>query len=229
MESPQATLLLTTHDIVYGIDEVGRGAWAGPVTVGVCATKNPNTGGIDRLNDSKKLTRGIREKLYQDILNWTDGVAITYISAAWIDTYGLSKALSLGARAGLEVLETIHGPGPVLLDGPYDYINAGSTTQRQVHTGAKMDTREASVAAAAVIAKVQRDQLMAQLDPHDKYGWARNAGYGAGKHVQGVAEHGLCEHHRHSYKHWTETQKGPGDREISIHTTLLLPNTYARS
>jgi ribonuclease HII len=181
---------------IAGVDEVGRGAWAGPVVV--CAAvvhvgfpKPP--GG---LTDSKRLTAKRRTELAAELPGWVAGFAFGSASHEQIDALGMTAALRLAARAALGQLP--ERPGAVLLDGKHDYIGS----PWQVRTAVKADLRSVSVAAASVLAKVYRDTLMAELgESCPDFAFADNAGYPAPAHVQALTAHGPTPYHRLSWSY----------------------------
>lgn len=180
------------------VDEVGRGALAGPVTVGVVTV----TAGLAEppagLRDSKLLSPVARERLVEPITTWVTGWAIGHAAPGEVDRFGIIGALRLAALRALAAL-----PSPVdavLLDGNFDYLSAPSQFDTPVTTRVKGDRDCASVAAASVLAKVTRDALMAGLhEQFPQYGWAANKGYGTGVHGEAIRVHGPCEHHRRSW------------------------------
>lgn len=203
--------------VVAGIDEVGRGALAGPVTVGVCAVARCETW-PDGLADSKELTINRRRDMADALVTFGGagfGVAraVGHSSPAEIDEHGIVSALRL---AGMRALARIAAGGvqvdAILLDGKHDWLTAPAPTLFEEPTGAsallpevtmviKGDNLCASIAAGSVIAKVERDGLMAAAHAdHPHYGWASNMGYGAGAHLEAIRTHGPTVMHRRSWK-----------------------------
>lgn len=188
--------------LVIGVDEVGRGAIAGPVAVGVHAVRTGATGFPAGLRDSKLLSEKKRELLAPLVADWGEG-AVGYATAAEIDANGITWALG---EAGRRALLELHGRGVevaasvVLVDGSHDWLSPSLRQPLQVRTRVGADRACASVSAASVRAKVARDALMREAHaayPH--YGWASNKGYGARAHYEGIAVHGLTELHRRSW------------------------------
>ena len=181
---------------VAGVDEVGRGAWAGPVVV--CAAVVP-AGFPDPpagLTDSKKLTAKRRAALAAELPGWLAGYAFGSASHAEIDRLGMTLALRQAARSALDQLPS--RPHTVLLDGKHDYIGAPWLVRTQVQA----DLRSVCVAAASVLAKVHRDNLMAELGEEcPGFGFAGNAGYPAPEHQQALAAHGPTPYHRLSWSY----------------------------
>ncbi|GAB2615224.1 ribonuclease HII [Streptomyces capparidis] len=178
--------------IVAGIDEVGRGAWAGPVTVGAAVTglRRPPEG----LTDSKLLTPRRRAEMAAELGGWVRGFALGHAWPEEIDELGMTAALRLAALRALEALPV--RPDAVILDGKHDYLGG----PWRVRTVIKGDRSCVSVAAASVLAKVRRDALMASYAAeHGPFGFEDNAGYPSPVHREALAEHGPTEHHRLSW------------------------------
>ncbi|WP_167146245.1 ribonuclease HII [Actinomyces sp. ZJ308] len=214
--------LLESHDYVGGLDEVGRGALAGPVSVGLAIVGRRTDDVLpDGLADSKQLTARARTGLVEPVRSWLVDYAVAHASPAEIDERGIVGALRLaGLRALQRVTERGHAPGIVILDGVADWLTApqadlltalenGQSAQAApgpaaeprippVRMEVKADARCAVVAAASVLAKVERDALMIDLtDPG--YGWASNKGYASPAHIAGLAELGAGDQHRRSW------------------------------
>jgi len=165
--------------LIAGVDEVGRGAWAGPVVVCAAVVRAGFPEPPGGLTDSKRLTAKRRAELAAELPEWVDSYAIGSASHEQIDTLGMTAALRLAARAALGALSK--RPDVVLLDGKHDYIGS----PWRVRTAVKADLRSVSVAAASIIAKVHRDKLMADLgETCPDFAFADNAGYPAPVHQQ---------------------------------------------
>ncbi|WP_037572056.1 ribonuclease HII [Phaeacidiphilus oryzae] len=178
--------------VVAGVDEVGRGAWAGPVTVGAAIT------GLRRapegLTDSKLLTPKRRTEMAGQLRTWVTGFALGQASSRECDELGMTAALRLAAVRALEALPI--RPDAVILDGKHDYLGG----PWRVRTVIKGDQSCVSVAAASVLAKVHRDELMAGLAPeYPAYGFESNAGYPSPVHRAALSEFGPTDHHRLSW------------------------------
>jgi ribonuclease HII len=187
--SMRATLGVRT---VAGVDEVGRGAWAGPVTVCAAVTglRRPPEG----LTDSKLLTPKRRTELAAILTRWVTSYALGHASNEEIDELGMTAALRLAAIRALEALP--ERPDAVILDGKHNYLGGPWT----VRTVIKGDQSCVAVAAASVIAKVQRDGAMAELDPqYTPFAFADNAGYPSPVHRRALEEFGPTGHHRLSW------------------------------
>ncbi|MGB0851901.1 MAG: ribonuclease HII [Pikeienuella sp.] len=176
---------------VCGIDEVGRGPWAGPV-VAAAAVLDP-TRIPPGLNDSKKLTLRRREALFEALQDHDIGIGIASVEE--IDRLNILQATYLAMRRAVAALPTV--PGFALVDGnrlPPDLPCPGQTI-------IKGDGRSVSIAAASIVAKVTRDRMMASLAAEwPGYGWERNAGYGVAAHAEALRNLGVTPHHRRSFK-----------------------------
>jgi ribonuclease HII len=178
--------------IVVGIDEVGRGAWAGPVTVCAAVTglRRPPEG----LTDSKLLTVKRRNQLAAVLAGWVTAHALGHASPREIDELGMTAALRLAALRALEELPVT--PDAVILDGKHDYLGG----PWRVRTVIKGDRSCVAVAAASVIAKVHRDAMMAELGAeHTPFRFQDNAGYPSPVHRAALEELGPTPHHRLSW------------------------------
>ncbi|MEZ5827228.1 MAG: ribonuclease HII [Hyphomicrobiales bacterium] len=176
---------------VAGIDEAGRGPWAGPVVV-AAVILNPDRI-PEGINDSKALTPDAREDRYAEIMA-TAAVAIAIGPVKRIDRINILQASLWGMRAAFRGL---HVPrATALIDGnivPKRFPGKA----RAVVSG---DALSLSVAAASIIAKVTRDRIMVRLAKrYRRYGWESNKGYGTPEHALAVKKHGICTHHRRSF------------------------------
>jgi ribonuclease HII len=176
--------------IVAGLDEVGRGALAGPVSAG--AVVLPITPRIEGLDDSKRLTPARREELAAVIYERALAVSVAHVPASDIDALGMTAALRRAFASALEGLDVI--PAHVLLDGLPMHVVEQETAV------VKGDTKVAAIAAASIVAKVARDALMREVATrHPAYGFDVNKGYGTAEHVQAIVRFGPCELHRRSF------------------------------
>lgn len=207
--------------IIFGFDEVGRGALAGPVMVGCTAIYSsrliPTPPQLpSHLADSKMLTALERERLFDPLTTFVDAWAVGAASNNEIDEAGITHALGLAALRALDECEKklrAHDPHVELsgsagiLDGPNDYITKAASAMDAPHvavlptitTVVKGDAQCAIVAAASDLAKVTRDRLMVQLGKQAEYApydWPSNKGYGTRAHRQAIAEHGPSDLHR---------------------------------
>ncbi|MFI5808023.1 ribonuclease HII [Streptomyces sp. NPDC051561] len=182
---------------VAGVDEVGRGAWAGPVTV--CAAVTGLRRPPDGLTDSKLLSPKRRDEIVLLLEDWVTSYALGHSTPEEIDELGMTAALRLAAERALNALPV--RPDAVILDGKHDYLGA----PWKVRTVIKGDQSCIAVAAASVIAKVRRDAMMAELESESggcaPYGFAANAGYPSPVHQAALAELGPTAHHRLSWSY----------------------------
>lgn len=177
--------------MIVGIDEVGRGAWAGPVVVAVVGL-----GGIEieGLTDSKLLSKKRREAFSQQIKESAPLVGIGWVSARDIDTIGLSAALKLATRRAVAQID-LSQVDQIIIDGTIKLLD-----DSRVALMKKADLLVPSVSAASVIAKVARDHYMTLCDEiFPGYGFAGHVGYGAEKHHQAIKQMGVTPIHRMSF------------------------------
>ena len=190
---------------VGGVDEVGRGAIAGPVTVGVAVIDAQVPEFPQGLRDSKLMSKPAREKIIQSTQDWVVAHALGSASAQEIDDIGIVNALRLAWMRAYGELEVV--PDHVILDGKHNWIAPTDVNlltpnfiDIPVTMKIKADAHCAVVAAASVLAKVSRDQEMVRLhEEHPQFGWNSNVGYGAEVHMQAIAELGATEYHRRSW------------------------------
>lgn len=179
--------------MILGIDEVGRGPWAGPLVVGAVVLN----GNIDGLADSKKLTSKRRQELNAIILEQAAGWGLGWVSNEEIDRIGLSAALRLATRRAVEAVHTPYHE--IIIDGTINFL-ADTARGSYVTTLKKADALIPAVSAAAIIAKVARDAYMAEQDAiYPGYGFRSHAGYGTAKHQQALQELGVSPLHRRSF------------------------------
>lgn len=176
--------------LVAGVDEAGRGPWAGPVVASaVILDRSAIPAG---LNDSKKLSRPKRAALF-DLIRKTASVGVGQASVEEIDEINILQASLLAMSRALAQLDRL--PGAVLVDG-----NHAPRCELPVQCVVKGDALSLSVAAASIVAKVTRDRIMEDLAKiHPAYGWERNAGYGTQEHRQALSLVGITPHHRKSF------------------------------
>ena len=182
------------HDVVVGVDEVGRGAWAGPISVG--AALLPRGRRVYKVRDSKMLTEQEREALYDRLASWCTSWAVGHASQEECDELGMSAAQRLAAQRALGGLGV--DPDVVLIDGKWDFVSApgGVRTERLV----KGDARCLSIATASILAKVTRDRLMRQEAPHfPAYEFEYNKGYPCPRHKAALAAWGPSTIHRRTW------------------------------
>lgn len=218
------------HRFIAGCDEVGRGALAGPVSVGIVVVDLDTARSLPGVRDSKLLLPAHREALVPRIRRWSVACAVGHASAAEIDEHGLMAALrTAGARAWESVLDTVT-PDAVILDGNHDWLSARpqgllfetgggaapvepARCTAPVHTRIKADLTCQSVAAASVLAKVERDARMVSLAAgHPAFGWDGNKGYATEAHRAAIDAAGPSEYHRKTWR--LGRADGPGAARV---------------
>lgn len=222
----ERSLLRSGYPLVAGMDEVGRGALAGPVSVGVVVVDLRTRTAPAGLRDSKLLTPAAREALQAPVRRWCVASAVGHAAAAEIDAMGIIAALRLAANRALADLASAgQAPHAVILDGSHNWLappaqpplfedleddDGGPTVsalppagsgEPVVHCRVKADLTCAAVAAASVLAKHERDTLMTALDgEHPGYGWAVNKGYATPDHMAALRERAPSPQHRVSWR-----------------------------
>jgi len=203
----EQSLFAAGHKFVAGVDEVGRGALAGPVSVGI-AVVSAEVGAVPpKLRDSKVISRKVREELIDPVSAWVVDSAIGHATSAEIDEIGIVAALRLAwtrAYAALTVK-----PHAVILDGKHNWIAAPKSDLFTLDTDViavpvtmqiKADAICASVSAASVLAKVERDAMMREYAAtYPDFGFEGHVGYGAATHMQALSKFGPTEIHRKSW------------------------------
>lgn len=213
------------HAVLAGMDEVGRGALAGPVSVGVVVIDERTRTVPKGVRDSKLLSQQARERMVPKVQRWAMAYAVGHASAAEIDEHGIMACLRTAGTRALAQLTVV--PDLIILDGNHDWLTdpaqqglLGLLDDIQpippVRTMIKADMRCSSVAAASVLAKVERDQMvtgMAEQFPH--YGWEGNKGYSAKEHLDALDIHGPCVQHRRSWRRFAaEVANEPAEPEL---------------
>ena len=202
---------------ILGIDEVGRGPWAGPLVIGACVL-NPrfDEKGKDieaetwqeELNDSKKLTAKKREKLAPIIEEKARATGLGWVSAKEIDEIGLAEALKLATRRAVEKIPR-EAFSEIIIDGTSNFLK-NTDLEKLVSVLPKADAKIKEVSAASIIAKVARDNYMKDLaQKYPGYAFEKHVGYGTAAHKKALQELGPCPEHRHSFK--------PVQKEKPIH------------
>ena len=180
--------------MIVGIDEVGRGPWAGPLVFGAVVLGDAE---IDGLTDSKKLTRKRREVLSAEIHEKAAAVGLGWVSAGELDELGMSAALVLACRRALEQITVPYQQ--IILDGTINFLK-DTGKGPYVTTMAKADLLVPSVSAASIIAKVARDQFMVEQDDiYPGYNFGSHAGYGTAAHRAAIDKLGVTPLHRLSF------------------------------
>ncbi|HMQ29591.1 MAG TPA: ribonuclease HII [Chloroflexaceae bacterium] len=192
----EAELLARGHARIAGLDEAGRGCWAGPVVaaavvLGAATLARPEL--LEGVDDSKQLTAAERERGYARVLALAEGVGVGVVPAYLIDAYGIVPATRLAMVAAL--LQLPCAPQALLID-------ALPLPQLRLPQAAliKGDSRSLSIAAASLVAKVTRDRLMSTADlAYPAYGFGAHKGYGTPAHQRALARHGPCALHRRTF------------------------------
>lgn len=205
--------LIERAPLVIGLDEVGRGAIAGPVAVGACAIgpaqvlDAAETGVPAGLRDSKLLSAKRREALEPLVRQWAVASGVGMCSAAEIDEFGIVACLASAAKRALVALHELGVPvadAAILLDGSHDWLSPALSTPLNVTVRPKADRDCAVVAAASVLAKVERDALMRAAHDggeHGDYAWNTNVGYGSVAHYAAIERLGPSALHRRTWLH----------------------------
>jgi ribonuclease HII len=189
--------------LVIGMDEVGRGAIAGPVAVGLSIVDVDTRTAPEGLKDSKLLPEPKREELHPKVARWSRYAAVGMASNERIEQVGIIAALGLAARRAIDAIreQGVDLSGAVvLLDGSHDWLSPAINGAIPVTMKVKADRTCAAVAAASVLAKVQRDRLMIDNDAvHPGYVWTSNKGYASAEHYAGIERVGASPLHRWSW------------------------------
>jgi len=179
------------YEVIVGLDEVGRGAWAGPLSVGAAVLNRERR--VNGVRDSKQLSEARRELLFDRIANWCTSWSVGHASHQECDELGMSAAQRLAARRALDGLSVT--PDMVLMDGNWDFVG-GEHTQTII----KGDTTVLSIAAASILAKVTRDRMMrAQAESYPGFDFDRNKGYPCPRHQFALKGYGPTPIHRRSW------------------------------
>ena len=200
--------------LIAGMDEVGRGCLAGPVSVGVAVINIDCVNPPENLAYSKLLTHEQREELLPLVKTWVKEFAVGHASNDEIDEIGLTRALRRAGRRALAQLDT--KPDHLILDGKHNWLIPEKETQDmfeqefddgplsvnlKIIAQVKADLTCASVAAASIVAKTTRDQMMSELSKEfPNYFWAENKGYAAPEHLEAIKSFGATKYHRVSWK-----------------------------
>ncbi len=178
-------------EVVIGIDEVGRGAWAGPLTLAAAVV--PKDRRINKVRDSKMLTEAEREAMFDRVIDWVEAYGIGHATPEECDQLGMSAAQKLAARRAIDGLGV--PVDAVILDGKWDFVGHANT--RKI---VKADAKCLSVAAASIIAKVTRDRMMREdAESFPGYDFEGNKGYPCPKHQMAIQGYGPTSIHRRSW------------------------------
>jgi ribonuclease HII len=177
--------------MIIGIDEVGRGSWAGPICVAAVAW--PNDMPIELLDDSKKVSVAKRPRAALHVRTFASSIGIGWVGPELIDQIGVTAALKLAASRAMQQIRLTGFP--VIIDGNIMLIE-----HPLAKTVIKADCSVPAVMAASIVAKVARDNYMVAMDKlFGGYGFAKHVGYGTAMHQAAIAQFGPCEQHRYSY------------------------------
>ncbi len=180
--------------MILGIDEVGRGPWAGPLVVGAVVLGGST---IEGLTDSKKLSKKRRDALDIEIREKAAGFGLGWVPADEIDRIGLSQALKFATRMAVEQIKVPYSE--IIIDGTVNFL-AETGKGKYVTTMKKADLLVPSVSAASIIAKVARDNYMEQQDEiYSGYGFKNHVGYGTAAHIAAIDKLGITPLHRLSF------------------------------
>ena len=177
-----------------GVDEVGRGAWSGPVVA--AAVRLKSFVNIEGLADSKTISFALRVKLYHQIIE-NSAVGVSFVSSSIVDSENILKASLLAMETAVKKI--LDKDDKVFFDG--NLLPDSFRNSPKAFAIVKGDQKIANIAAASIVAKVSRDFFMNALNlSHPGYGWAKNVGYGVPSHLIGINKLGVNTHHRRSFK-----------------------------
>lgn len=181
---------------VVGVDEVGRGAWAGPVVAGAVLLGGTFPQELsDQLRDSKVLSAKRRQILSVAIQTHAAAYSLGWSTPREVDTFGLTQAVRLAMQRAVQGINGVFTK--IIMDGNYNFL----ADDPRVVTVVKADQSVAAVSAASIIAKVARDSHMQELSLRiPSYGFESHVGYGTPQHRQALQKFGMTDHHRKSYK-----------------------------
>lgn len=176
---------------MVGIDEVGRGCWAGPLVAGAVILDQP----IKELKDSKQLSKPQREKLSLLIENKALAIGLGWVTPVEIDEVGLTQSVRLAMQRALKEITVNYNQ--IIIDGNFNYLSSNPKAKAVV----KADATVPVVSAASIVAKVARDRYMTEVTAvYPYYGFDRHVGYGTALHIEKLRLHGVSELHRQSFK-----------------------------
>ncbi len=186
---------------ILGIDEVGRGPWAGPLVIGAVVLPAKKPAWVDELTDSKKLSAKKRELLSEIILKEALTTGLGWVSSKELDEIGLAQALRLATRRAVEEARSKYPHfHEIVIDGTINFL-ADTALAPYVTTLPKADFLIKEVSAASIIAKVARDHYMYELaDKYPEYGFEKHVGYGTAAHKKALETYGPCPEHRKSFR-----------------------------
>ena len=181
------------HTVIVGVDEVGKGAWAGPLSVGVAVLRN--SGRVLGVRDSKMLSENRREELFDRVASWCDDWAVGHVSHAECDSLGMAAAQRLAALRAVQSLSVV--PTAAIVDGKWNFL---SGVIDHVEMIVKADVSCVQVSAASILAKVTRDRMMrAESEHFPQYCFDDNKGYPCPRHKAALHAYGPSAIHRRSW------------------------------
>ena len=204
------------HDVIVGIDEVGRGAWAGPLMVGAAVL--PRDRRVNGVRDSKMLTEEAREFLFDRIAAWCEAWAVGSATQGECDELGMAEAQRLATRRALAGLGVT--PDAAVVDGRWNFVGSGVA---HVELRVKADMYCLPVAAASILAKVTRDRVMReQAEHYPQWGFESNKGYPCPVHKAALQAYGPSAIHRRTWVFMDHYVPWPGvPRRISAEQPTL--------
>lgn len=187
--------------MILGIDEVGRGPWAGPLVIGAVILPEEKPGWAEDLTDSKKLTAKKRETLNEIILREAPATSLGWVSSKELDELGMSKALKLATRRAVEGIQRKKVPfNEIIIDGTVNFLE-NTPLEKYVTILKKADFLIKEVSAASIIAKVARDSYMVELSKlYPEFSFEKHVGYGTAAHKKAIETFGITPEHRKSFK-----------------------------
>lgn len=196
--SEENSLWDSGYSNVCGIDEVGRGCWAGPLVAGAVIFEiktNSKTKELEQINDSKKISSKKREQLAEFLIHNAKHWGIGFVDSKELDKIGLSRANTLAMERAVQNLG--NKPDFCLIDGNEMKWSPNIGLLKNIIKG---DSKSISIAAASILAKVFRDKLMNSIDSdYPEYGFNAHKGYGTGLHKKSIIKHGILPIHRKSF------------------------------
>ena len=192
MRKYEKEFLKNNHKIICGVDEAGRGPWAGPLVAAACILDNDYNNPL--INDSKKISKQKREMLFKEITKNAIDYSIVFIEVEEVDKIGPKKASQKAMIQAINNLKT--KPEIALID--FEKLVIDGIFCLDIVRG---DEKSISIAAASILAKVARDEYMKKIDKeYPQYNFKKNNGYGTKEHVLALQKNGICLEHRKSYK-----------------------------
>lgn len=177
--------------ITVGVDEVGRGCWAGPLVAGAVILGQPIVG----LKDSKKLSKKRREQLATEVKAQAIAIGLGWVQPAELDDIGLTEAVRLAMRRALAQVTIDYDE--IIIDGNLNFFPENPKAKAII----KADNSVPAVSAASIVAKVARDNYMAEIaEQYPDYGFQKHVGYGTAVHLERLKLHGITDLHRLSFK-----------------------------